>query len=440
MADLLDRIGGWVRPPGQRHLTTFALLTAATQGEAVLSLLGTVALVRVAGTETSGKVFFAQSLAIVWFLLWDPKLDDAAQRFIPVHQTTVSGGGTWLFIRLLWLDVVINLLVAALGVGAVVIAQAAGWISVDPAVFLVLAAVAGGMTAADGTARAGFAVSGQLNRLGLMRLVTAALSFILTITALIMGGPVAYLAAAALAGLATTVTFLLMGQRIVVRAFGPPPAGPVPMPEGIVRFALKSSAAASVSAASDSGILTLAGLLSGPSLVTFLKVAGAPGRLLNSFVSVVGTQLYPRLASAVAERKGAAVVQRDVLKASTLLGILGVITVTIAPSMAGPLLTLLYGPPYAALATLSVILLAAACVRGVVVWAKVLPLALGRPGLRLAFVAGDGALLVVTLLLATAFYDSAMSIALMFGWGRVVVAVLGAVTWLALLRPLAVRS
>lgn len=435
MTDLLRRAGGWVRPPGHRHLRTFASLSAATQGEAVLSFLSTVALIRVTGTEVSGKVFFAQSLAGMWSMLWDPRLEDATQRFVPVLQETAHGRGTWLFVRLLRLDVVIGLFAAAIGAGGVALARAAGWLGTDQALFLLLALLAFGITAPIGTAAAGFAVVRQLGRLGALRSATAAGSFVVTVTALVVAGPVAFLAASVLTGLTTTVILSATAHRAVARELGPPPPGPIPIPDGIVRFAVKSSAATSVGAASERGVLTLAGFLGGPSLVTFLKVAGAAGRLYVSFVSSAAAQIYPRIASA-AVRRDLTGIRRDTMRTAVLLAMLGVVTVITTSPLAGPALDIVYGPTYGWLAEVTVILLLAACIRGTVVWGKVFPLALGRPGVFLTFVIAESLLIPTALFLSSWLGGTPEHAIAIFAWADVSLAVIRVVTWLVLLRTL----
>jgi O-antigen/teichoic acid export membrane protein len=435
VADLLRRAGGWVRPPGQRHLRTFASLTAATQGEAVLSFLSTVALIRVTGTVESGRVFFAQSLAGVWFMLWDPKFDDAAQRFVPLHQATAQGRGTWLFVRLLRLDVAVGLFAAAVGAGGVALARGAGWFDADQALFLLLALLAAGIAAPIGTAGAGFAVVGQLGRLGLLRSAAAAMSFVATVTALITAGSVAFLVTGVLTGLVTTTLLSVAARRAIIDVLGPPPPGPIPLPDGIVRFAAKSSAATSVGAASERGVLTLAGFLVGPSLVTFLKVAGSAGRLYVGFVSSAAAQMYPRITSAAVLRDLAGI-RRDTQRIAVLLALLGLVTVIAMAPLAGPALTIVYGPAYGWLAGVTMILVLASCVRGTVVWGKVFPLALGRPGVLLAFVIAEGVLVLAAVLISAWCAGTPERAVLIFAWADVSLAVARTTTWLILLRIL----
>ncbi len=75
----------------RRQLRTFGSLTAAGQVESVLSFATTATLVRLSGTAETGKVLLAQSMASVWFLVWDPRFEDAQQRFVPLEQHRGSG-------------------------------------------------------------------------------------------------------------------------------------------------------------------------------------------------------------------------------------------------------------------------------------------------------------------------------------------------------------
>src|SRR4051794_38273416 len=112
MTNTLGRAAHRIRPPGGRHLRTFTSLTTAGLGEAILPTLSLIALVRLTGAETSGQVIFAQSVATIWFLLSDPCLENAAQRFVPIEQQR-SGQGSSLFMRLLHWDVAIGVAATA---------------------------------------------------------------------------------------------------------------------------------------------------------------------------------------------------------------------------------------------------------------------------------------------------------------------------------------
>ncbi|MFD7056822.1 hypothetical protein ACFWBS_51350 [Streptomyces mirabilis] len=380
----------WARRlPWQRHLRTFCSLTAASQIEAALSFATTVTLVRLVGSTAAGEVLLAQSMASVWFMLWDPRLEDAQQRFVPMEQRRGSGHGTRLYRRLLRLDVVAGLLTTVVGVVAALAAAALGWIPAEQLSLLVPAVLAGGAATPSGSASAGFAIADQLSRLGVIRVMLAVFGCLVTLTALLTAGTVGYLAASVITGLVSTVTVTVVACRQVRLACGPPTDGPAPMPPGLLPFLVKSSATGSVSLASDSGVSLLAGLLGGPTLVTYLKIAGAPGRLYGSFVNPVASQLYPRLARAGAHGRREAVM-RDALRCSALIGGIGLVVVVVAASLLDLLLGLMYGPEYTILSTAAVVMLAGAALRGTAIWSKVLPSALGVPGVRLVFLTAEG--------------------------------------------------
>jgi O-antigen/teichoic acid export membrane protein len=427
-----------LRIPGRRHLLAFVSLTGASQGQAVLSFLSVAVLVRLTDAKMAGQIFFAQALASLWFMVMDPRLDDAAQRFVPAQQLGGAGRGSALFLRLLRLDVLIGVAGAALGVALAAVAWRLGWLPADQAPLVLIALLSSGAAAANGTASVAYAIAGRLGQLGVIRLAAAAAATTAALVGLVAGGPVAYLVVAGLAGAATTGAMAVLATRTVREVLGPPARGPVPLPAGFLPFTAKSSVATSLAFGADAGVLTLAGFLGGPAVVTMIKLAGSPGRLFVSAMSPVASQLYPRIAAAAVTGDGVAI-RRDVLRATWPLAALGAVAIAVAVPVAGPVLALVYGPEFTALAAVAVIMLGASCLRATVVWSKVLPLAVGRPGLRLAFVAGEGVLTLGALALATQVAGQAEDAALVFAVGTALVAAAVGAAWLALLRPLAAR-
>ncbi|CAL9677856.1 hypothetical protein SUDANB105_08167 (plasmid) [Streptomyces sp. enrichment culture] len=415
-----------------RHLRTFGSLTAASQVESAVSFATTATLVRHVGGAEAGKVLLVQSVATVWFLLWDPRFEDAQQRFVPLEQRYGRGRGTRLYHRLLWLDVAAGLLATVVGVVGALAAAAVGWISAEWLALLLPAVLAAGAATPSGSASAGFAIADQLSRLGVIRLALAVFGCPVTLTALLMVGTAGYLVATAITGLVYTVVVTVLAWRQVRRACGPPSADPVPVPPELVPFLVKSSATGSVSLASDSGLSLLAGLLGGPALVTYLKVAGAPGRLFASFVNPVAAQLYPRLARAAAQGSRTTVVG-DVLRSSALTGGIGVLAVVVAAALLGPLLDLVYGPEYTVLYTAAVVMLMGAALRGAVIWAKVLPSALGFPGVRLVFLSAEGVCQLATLAGAIQLCSGALCGTTAFAWGSLGLVLLSTTGWFAVL-------
>ncbi|MGI5156870.1 hypothetical protein [Microbispora sp. CA-102843] len=423
---LLGTVVRSVRPPSRRQLRTFTRLTLGSQGEAVLSMLSVIVLVRSTPSAESGKALFAQAATAVWFLLCDPRLEDAAQRYVPLAGRR-DGSASALFGRLLRWDVGIGAAACGLAFLGVLAAWSIGAAPADLALMLALAVVAAGAASSTGSAGAAFALAGRLHALGPIRLGCAAVSAVLSLGGLFAAGAPGYLAGQAAGALVTAAVLARVGLRAVRAEFGPP-TSPAPLPAGLLRFSLRASAGASVAAASDSGILALAGLVGGPSLVTVLKVASAPSRLYTSLVSPVASMLYPRLAEAAAAGDTGRI-RTDIRRSTLVLGAVGAAALLAAVPVTGPLLGLAYGVPYAQAAPAAVLLLGVACVKAGVSWAKVLPLALGRPGLRLAFLTAEGLLLLGLLAAGGRATSGAVPAAVVFGCGSLALAVLGSAYW-----------
>ncbi|MER5646571.1 hypothetical protein [Streptosporangium sp. NPDC002524] len=450
-------VRGW-RPPGGRHVRTFTSLSAAGLVEAVVSSLNVIVLVRLAGTENSGQVIFAQSLATVLFLLCDPRLENAAQRFVPVEQLR-SGRGSALFVRLLRWDAAIGLASTGVVLAGVLAARLEGFATGEFASMLALAVVARGVTASNGTAGAGFALADRLRAYGTLRVRCAVLSFGLSSGGLLAGGPIAYLLGQVAGALVSAVVLSAAGTRALLAELGPetgpgtgPETGPgmgpepetrpetrpararVPLPAGLVAFTLKASVGTSVAEVSDSGLLTVAGIAGGPALVTVVKVASAPGRLYAALTMPVASMLYPRLARAAALEDHGTLIRRDVVRATRILAGAAAAALAVALPFTGEALRLVYGPEYAGIGTVAVLLTAAACVRTTVCWSNALALAVGRPGWRLGYLSAEVTLLLGALLAAGLAAPDTVRTALGFAWGSLALAVLGAGIWLAVLR------
>jgi O-antigen/teichoic acid export membrane protein len=423
------------RRPWQRHLRTFGSLSVAGQAEAAVSFATTAVLVRLVGSTGAGEVLFAQSVATVWFLLWDPRFEDAQQRFVPSERLRGPGRGTRLYYRLVRLDFAAGGLAAIVGVAVAVGVAAIGWISTELLWLLMPAVLGAGVATPSGSASAGFALTDQLCRLGTIRLMLAGFGCVVTLTALLTAGPVAYLAATVVTGLVSTLVLTVGACRRVREACGPPAADTIAMPSGMVPFLVKTSATGSVSVASESAISLLAGVFGGPALVTFLKVATSMARLFASFVSPVAAQLYPRLAHAGALGHGTTVMS-DALRSSALTGGIGAIAVVVATPVTGLLLGLVYGAEYTALSTAAVVLLAGAALRGSVIWGKVLPSALGFPGVRLAFLTAEGVCQLGMLVVATQLWAGPAGMTLAFAWASLCLMTLSTACWFVVLRVL----
>ncbi|GAA3255651.1 lipopolysaccharide biosynthesis protein [Nonomuraea helvata] len=435
MTSLRETVIRHARMPARRQLWTFAWLAVGSQGEAILSVLSTIALARTTTASEAGKVFFAQSLMSVWFLLCDPRLEDAAQRYVPLQQSR-DGGGAALFGRLLRWDVGIGAGASGVALLITLAGYQIGGVPGDLAVLLTLAIITGGAISSTGSAGAAFALTGRLKWLGRVRLRCAVVLFLLTLGGLLVGGPAGYLAGQAAGALVTAAVLAREAMKSIHSTYGPPVPG-VAMPTGLVRFSVKASTATSAAAASESGLLALAGVVGGPTLVTILKISLAPARIYTSLISPVASMLQPRLAEAAAVGEGRRI-RTDVTRSSLALGALGAGALVAAAPFIGPALGLAYGPSYAQTGTAALLLLAVACAKGGVSWSKVLPLAIGKPGWRLAFLTIEGLLNLGLLLAAVWVAPEPIATAVTFGWGALALTVLGSAFWVLSLRRLVV--
>ena len=358
------------------------LLSAGTQLEALFSFVTVVALTRTTSVTRAGEVFFAQALAAVVFLFLDPRLEDSLQRYAALlTERGRDRAATTLFRRCFRLDTAIAIASGALVALVLAVAQPGGH-GVFTLEYFSLAIVNALLQAPIGTAMAGFAIAGCLADLARLRIALAIVSSTANVIAIVVGGPTAYLAANAITtGLATVVIAVGAGRR-VTRRFGRPapiPAGSLP---GIVNFTVKSSLATSVSFASDQVLYAAAGAAGGAAFLAQMRVATAPGRFVTSAASPVASVLFPRTSTESA-RGDQDAVRRLQERASVMLapiaGVISAISFVVMPF----LVPLIYGSTYRTVVVETSIFVAAASLRAVVIWSKVLLLAVGRPGLRL---------------------------------------------------------
>lgn len=376
------------RPAGRE----FSWLTGGSQVEVLLSQLAVILVVRMASEDEAGQLFFALAITATIFMLIDPRLEDAIQRYVPKLREEDSDYKSF-FWTLVLLDV-------AIGIVAIAIAVAV-WISgaiqptelVNPT-FLMLSVVINGTVAALGSLNAGFATSSRLTSLAKVRAVLALLSAVLSIGGLLLGGVTGFLIGSALASLAAivvTATYcakLMSPRGYSIRQFR------TQCPKGIVPFTIKSSLATSLATGGDSGVLAVAGTSGGPGLVVFLKLAMAPGRFLYTAFSAIPAQAFPRISNLAAKQDLAGVAGLCTNVTRNVAGPIGVATVLGALAM--PLvLPLVYGSEYFSASVAAIIFLIAGGIRASVAWSKVLPLAIGRPALRLVAVAAEAAAMVL---------------------------------------------
>ncbi|MFC7649828.1 hypothetical protein ACFQX6_62960 [Streptosporangium lutulentum] len=331
--------------------------------------------------------------------------------------------------RLLHWDVAIGVAAAVVSLVAVLAARLLGFLTDEFALMFALAIITRGSMASYGTAGAAFALTDRLHALGVLRTRGAVLSFGLSLVGLFTGGPLLYLAGQAAGALVMAGVLYLLAVRSLLAELGPAVTR-VRLPAGMIAFTVKTSVGTSVAGISDSGILALAGLLGGPALVTILKIASAPGRFYANLAVPVAAMLYPRIIQAATAGSGAAPIRRDIVRATLLLALAGAAALAVAIPAASAVIGLAYGHQYAPIGPVAVVLLGSACVKGLVCWSNVLPLALGRPGWRLAYLSAEGTLLLGALLVADRVASDSSQASIWFAWGTLAVAVLGAGFWI----------
>src|SRR4051812_15305799 len=184
------RLGRMLPRGGAREAT---LLSFGTQLEALFSFVTVITMTRNTTVARAGQVFFAQALAAVIFLILDPRLEDALQRYaaIIVHRGR-DGAVVSLFRRCVQID---GLVAGLSGLSLLVALHLAGPSDHGPFVgtYLALAIVNGMLQAPIGTATAGYAISGHLIDLAKLRIGITVVSSIANVVAIIVGGPAAFL-------------------------------------------------------------------------------------------------------------------------------------------------------------------------------------------------------------------------------------------------------
>jgi O-antigen/teichoic acid export membrane protein len=391
------RDNGVRRPPSPDSdaslIRQFLSLAVSNVGVGVVSFGLLVALARTLGTKELGQVVFAQAAAQTLFAVLDPRLDDALVRYIPMVASRRGGGAaTALFRRFLLLDV-------GLGAGFAVVVIAVVLVGVVPTgdateqSFLVLAVAQMGVRAAQGTASAGYAVTDGLARFGPVQGAAALTVSGAGLAGLALGDADGYLAGAALGAFACTAAMSFAALRRVRSRYGQADPRAAMGVRGLLGFTWKSSLASSIAIGTDQLPLTVLGAVAGPQTLAVFRIAIAPARLAAAVYSPVASVLYPVFSRDAA--KDDITVMSDRARRFSRVGL----PLAAAGSLIGwavlPLaLTAVFGSSFEGGGDAAVLLLAAALLRGSVVWAKVFPLALGRPDIRIAVSVVEGVLMV----------------------------------------------
>jgi O-antigen/teichoic acid export membrane protein len=373
---LLDRVRA--RPLAHQY----AWVGVGNVVTAVTSFVGVVVLARVLDSDEFGRVVFAQAALSLTFTILDPRFDESIVRYVPMVQS--RGGprtGTWLYERAVLLDVGVGYVLTAVAVALIALGAIPLGGSADETFFLLATVWFGGMSAL-GSAAAGYQITDGLQRYGAIQSAVAFTTTALGLVGLAIGGATGFMALSAATAAVTTLVACGLAARRVRATFGPPePAAFEDLP-GITGFAVKSSLSSSALIGTDRLPLTIIGVLGQPDTLAALRVAQSPARLTAMAFSPLPSVLYPVLTRDAVEGRPEAIRRRIVRWTAGVVPL--VAAALVVAWFAVPFLVeLLFGSEYEDAGTAAWFLTAAALLRGLVAWSKVLPLALGKPGVRL---------------------------------------------------------
>ena len=307
--DGLSRGRARLRPRGPLS-RQFASLAASNAVVGAISFAVLVVLARTLGTRELGQVVFAQATASSLFALLDPRLEDALVRYVPlVARRSGGGAATALVRRFMMIDQVLGLAFAGIAIAIVL----SGLIPLGPSgnsTFLALALVQMGARAAQGTASAGYSVTDNLSRFGVVQGTTALGTSAAGLAGLAIGGATGYLIGAAAGTAVATVAMSVGAHRRMRARFGPPRRASTDAVPGMTRFTWKSSVASSLALGTDVLPLTVVGAVAGPQTLALVRVALGPARLVASLYSPVASVLFPVFTLRCGARRDRVVPQR----------------------------------------------------------------------------------------------------------------------------------
>jgi O-antigen/teichoic acid export membrane protein len=349
--------------------------------EALASFIVVVILARSLSIDTFGQVVFAQALAGLYFVVVDPRLEDALMRYVPIVARNSGGpGASALFRHCIVADQALGLAMTAVALG-VVFVMPDHWMSAVSRPYLALALAANATAVVVGTASTAFGLTNGLATLGRLRIALAFMTVVIAMTGTVAAGAVGYLVATVVAGAVQVVVISVLGWRRMKSAFGAPQPYQRDDVRGIMRFTLKASLASTAALGSNLLPLTIVGGVAGPAPLALFRVAVAPGRLVVTGISSAASVMFPRLSQAAAEldlnrvRRVLTQWDRVAVPAAAAGAVIAWLTLPFA-------VRLVYGPGFAAAGEAARWMTVAALIRAAIPWTKVLLLAAGRPGLR----------------------------------------------------------
>lgn len=367
-----------------------------------LAFVGTVLVARGLGPAGFGAFALATAVVATATALLDVPLEEAVVHF---GARAKGGGADATLRRLIWQGLLGDLLVGAVVfvllaslAGPVARLASGGWLEPN---LVVLAALAGFVRTCDGTTGAVLLLAGRPDLRAWSMAAANGLRLILVGGSSLLLGSVHWALVAALVAAAAASTFQAM---FAWRAGWTRWRGATEGPDlevgmmTLLGFGAKSGIAATISGARNGIIPVLLGRLSGPEAVAIFNVATFPLQAAGVADAPLRLVLLPEHARLAAEGRSGEIA------GSIRAYARGALAVGIPAAIAGwfllPwLIPVLYSARYAAAVTPSRVLVLAALIGLIMGWSKSLPGAMGRPGLRVAVLAGDAAVALAVLAL-----------------------------------------
>jgi O-antigen/teichoic acid export membrane protein len=383
-----------------------------------LAFVTTVLIARSLGPERYGAVALAMAVVAIVTALLDVPLDDALVHYGYRASATGADRSVRRIVRRgIVTDVGVGALVAIVLIalaGPAAEISSGGWLNAS---LIRLAAVEALARTMDGSTGAILMIAGRPDLRAWVMAVASALRLILVGSAAAMTGNAEVVLAIWI--LATALSSLVLGvvawrvgwrqwtaQRVAEQT--------EPSISMLLRFAAQSALSTTVSGTRNGLVPVLLARLSGPSAVAFFEVATFPLQAADTVSAPVRLALLPEQARLAAERRTADL--RDTVRAYIRVAVLIGVPGAIAGWLVLPwLLPTLYTVTYSPAVWPARILTTAALLSLVLGWAKTLPAAIGKPGVRTAVLTADAVLVLGALALLGGRGASGAAIAIVAG-------------------------
>jgi O-antigen/teichoic acid export membrane protein len=370
----------WWRRTG---LTSLGLIVAAG-----FSLATTIVVARALGPAQYGLVILASSVAALIARFLDFTLEEG----VVYHGSRAIADQDWSgLLRLLRIALILDLLIGLMVAGTVVLASEAlaGLLSLElPPSLLRIATLIPLAATADGATGSTLLLAGRPDLRGWALAIGALARLGAVLVAVLVGGVIAVLlafaAGSAIGGMCQAFLAWRAGWRTWARRAQGRSRASVSVSASVlrlIRFGAVSSLSSSVSNAETLLIPVLIGVLVGPAAVGFLDVAMLPISIAALGTMPLRMSLLPEQARLWAEQK------RDTLRQSIRTYIrwtlaLGAVGAAIGWLILPWLIPILYSSRFQDAISPARVMTIAAVATLVTGWAKTLPAAVGRPGVR----------------------------------------------------------